>query len=248
MLEVVRLRLLRDLIETVGPELRQRKRERRVISFDDMLHNLYAALTGGTHPELAAALRERFPVALIDEFQDTDPLQFAIFERIYGTADASAFFVGDPKQAIYSFRHADLHAYLRARRSTSAVFTLARESALDAGLDRGVERAFRDRRPDAFMLPGLDYQTVEVGGESAQAVQRPVGQARRPAGVDAAAIACGCPHPEATKRERSRHAATAAEIARLLTEGDRAASRSTAARFARATSRCSCAPTRRAAS
>ncbi len=87
-----------------------------MISFDDMLYNLYAALEGGEHPELASSLREQFPVALIDEFQDTDPLQFAIFDRIYGQGKLPVFLVGDPKQAIYSFRNADLHAYLRARR------------------------------------------------------------------------------------------------------------------------------------
>ncbi len=131
-LELARLRLIRDLIDTVGPDLRQRKRERRVIAFDDMLYNLYAALESGDHPELAGSLREKFPVALIDEFQDTDPLQFAIFERIYGKGNAPAFFVGDPKQAIYSFRNADLHAYLRARRSRLGRVHARRQPALDA--------------------------------------------------------------------------------------------------------------------
>ena len=91
-----------------------------------MLYNLYAALEGGEHPELAPSLREKFPVALIDEFQDTDPLQFAIFDRIYGQGKLPVFLVGDPKQAIYSFRNADLHAYLRARaKRRRASYTLA---------------------------------------------------------------------------------------------------------------------------
>ncbi len=217
-LELVRLRLLRDLIATVGPELRQRKRERRVISFDDMLHNLYAALTGGTHPELAAALRERFPVALIDEFQDTDPLQFAIFERIHGTADASAFFVGDPKQAIYSFRHADLHAYLRARRSTSAVFTLARNQRSTQGLIGALNGLFASR-PDAFMLPGLEFQTVEVGARE----RKPFSDlSDRRADLQVWMLPPSPAGALIPKNEARAFAAraTAAEIARLLTEGD----------------------------
>ena len=163
-LALARLRLIRDLIDTVSPELRQRKRERRVISFDDMLHNLYAALEGSDHPELAASLREKFPVAMIDEFQDTDPLQFAIFDRIYDKGKLPAFLVGDPKQAIYSFRNADLHAYLRARQSASTTYTLADNQRSTKGLIEALNGLF-STTANAFMLEGLDYHPVAMGNK-----------------------------------------------------------------------------------
>ena len=72
------------------------------------------------HPTL---IREQFPVALIDEFQDTDPVQYRIFESIYriedNNPDTGLFLIGDPKQAIYAFRGADIYTYLRARQATS---------------------------------------------------------------------------------------------------------------------------------
>ncbi|MBA2352657.1 MAG: exodeoxyribonuclease V subunit beta [Burkholderiales bacterium] len=104
-----------DLLDYTRSELRIRMRERRVQTYDDLLLNLHEALQGAGGDDLATALRLRYPAALIDEFQDTDPLQFAIFERIYdGASEAALFLVGDPKQAIYSFRGADLFTYLKA--------------------------------------------------------------------------------------------------------------------------------------
>ncbi len=220
-LEFARLRLIRDLIDTVGPDLRQRKRARRVISFDDMLQNLHDALAGGEHPELAASLREKFPVALIDEFQDTDPLQFAIFDRIYRKGRLPAFLVGDPKQAIYSFRHADLHTYLRVRRSASVVCTLGANQRSTQGLIEALNGLF-STKPDAFMLPGLDYHPVTMGGKP----RLPFTDATTGEGAERADLqvwmlpqaADGDPIPKTEARARAARA-TAAEIARLVTEG-----------------------------
>lgn len=161
-----RLALLRALLEDGCAAVRRRKRERRLVAFDDMLFNLYQRLKpiigDGASPGLADALRERFPAALIDEFQDTDPLQFAIFERIYFGHGAPLFFVGDPKQAIYSFRNADLHTYLSARRHAGAECTLLDNQRSSANLIGALNALFAVNRR-AFMLPGLDYHAVEVG-------------------------------------------------------------------------------------
>ena len=64
----------------------------------------------------AASLRERYRVALVDEFQDTDPVQWEIMRRAFGDGDATLVLIGDPKQAIYAFRGADVYAYLDAAR------------------------------------------------------------------------------------------------------------------------------------
>lgn len=111
------LSLVEQWLDAAPAELAQRKRTRRVVSFDDLLANLYRALDA--HPWLRETLRARYPAALIDEFQDTDPLQFAIFDTIFAPA-GPLFLVGDPKQAIYSFRAADLHVSRRARAGVRA--------------------------------------------------------------------------------------------------------------------------------
>ena len=162
---VARLRLLRELLASAPPALQQAKRERRVQAFDDMLFNLHQRLAGPGGRDLAQALRRRFPAALIDEFQDTDPLQFAIFSALYTGSGAPLFLVGDPKQAIYSFRQADLHTYLQARQHTDARYTLAQNQRSTPALLQALNALF-GANTQAFMLPGLDYAAVSSGTKS----------------------------------------------------------------------------------
>jgi len=97
--------------------------QRAEMGHDDMLTRLRDALKGPSGEALAAAIRKQYPVAMVDEFQDTDPVQYEIFNRIYNLAEPHAgtgiFLIGDPKQAIYSFRNADIYTYLKARRDTA---------------------------------------------------------------------------------------------------------------------------------
>lgn len=122
------------LLSHAGAWLLQRfqtvQRQRAEMGFDDMLSRLQHALLGDAGPSLAAMIRTQFPIAMVDEFQDTDPTQYAIFDRIYHIAQPHAgtgiFLIGDPKQAIYSFRHADIYTYLKAREATQGRhYTLA---------------------------------------------------------------------------------------------------------------------------
>lgn len=96
------------------------------LGFHDLLTRLDQALQGPHGPALAATIRTQFPVALVDEFQDTDPLQFRMLQAIYpfnsSEAGAVLLMVGDPKQAIYGFRGADIHTYIRARALAGAHF------------------------------------------------------------------------------------------------------------------------------
>jgi exodeoxyribonuclease V beta subunit len=203
------LGLVQKWLDYAPHELAARKRTRRVVSFDDLLSNLHRALA--THMWLADALRARYPAALIDEFQDTDPLQFAIFNRIFAPA-GPLFLVGDPKQAIYSFRAADLHTYLAARAQASARYTLAVNQRSTAPIVDACNRVF-EANPQAFVLEGLDYQPVRAG------------ERRRPpfadrAGTDGDFRVWMLPQGTAalTKRDAQRAAseACAAEIVRLL--------------------------------
>ncbi len=100
----------------VAERLGRIKRERGVIDFDDMPGWLWSALDGPQGAGLAATLRERFRLGLVDEFQDTDELQWRIVRRIFVEGgDNRLIVIGDPKQAIYAFRDADVFTYLDAK-------------------------------------------------------------------------------------------------------------------------------------
>ncbi|MGJ7543180.1 exodeoxyribonuclease V subunit beta [Variovorax sp. LT1R16] len=127
-----------DALPPIAPRLRlhaaaqiarrmaELKKQAGSFGFADMLERLDAALDPARNGEAAVRLRERmlvqYPVALIDEFQDTSPVQSRIFDRLYRIADnapaTGLLLIGDPKQSIYGFRGADIHAYLTARRAT----------------------------------------------------------------------------------------------------------------------------------
>lgn len=95
--------------------LSERKAQLRVMAYDDLLLLAAEALRGEGAEALAERLRVQYPAALIDEFQDTDPRQYQIFSALYaGQPDLAWYMIGDPKQAIYSFRGADLNTYLQA--------------------------------------------------------------------------------------------------------------------------------------
>ncbi|MFJ4395603.1 exodeoxyribonuclease V subunit beta [Pseudomonas sp. NPDC089396] len=116
-------RLLEHAAAWVSARFEVEKRRRAEMGFDDMLLRLQHALASEAGERLAGLIREQFPVALIDEFQDTDPVQYGIFESIYrigeNRAETGLFMIGDPKQAIYAFRGADIYTYLSARRATA---------------------------------------------------------------------------------------------------------------------------------
>jgi len=108
--------MLRHLVERSVAQVSRRRRQSGTLSFDDVLTQLRDALCGPGGSSAVASLQSRYRVALIDEFQDTDPVQWQIFSTLFdgpGTT-TSLVLVGDPKQAIYAFRGADVHTYLRA--------------------------------------------------------------------------------------------------------------------------------------
>ncbi|HEY5996902.1 MAG TPA: UvrD-helicase domain-containing protein, partial [Candidatus Deferrimicrobiaceae bacterium] len=104
------LHMRHELIAYANAELAERKRRRNIRFYDDLLQDLMAALSGPGRKALVDRVRERYAVGLIDEFQDTDLLQYEIFDAFF-PAGSTLFLIGDPKQAIYSFRGADVFAY-----------------------------------------------------------------------------------------------------------------------------------------
>ncbi len=137
------------------------KERGRSVSYGDLLHRLDAALHDGELGQaLGRGIARRFPAILIDEFQDTDPVQFRIFSRVQEEAgEGSAptlFLIGDPKQAIYGFRGADVLAYLQAREQTDARYTMTRNYRSDPGLLRAVASLF-DGHPAPFVDPRIQF-------------------------------------------------------------------------------------------
>ncbi len=105
------------LARRISEEIERRKRDARLITFDDLLTRLDVALADDTRgPAVARWLRSRYDVALVDEFQDTDLVQWDIMRRAFGIRGSTLVLIGDPKQAIYAFRGADVFSYLQAAR------------------------------------------------------------------------------------------------------------------------------------
>lgn len=118
-----------------------------VLGFNDIIQHTGRALGAANGEQLAAMLRQQYPVALIDEFQDTDPDQYRIFNTVYQIAenrqDLAVFLIGDPKQAIYAFRGADIYTYLQARRDTAGRhFTLATNFRSSEAMVQGANAIF----------------------------------------------------------------------------------------------------------
>ena len=143
--------------------LRQRERQ-GVETFDDLIGRVVAGLMGPQGEALGRLLRKRFPVAFVDEFQDTDYAQFAIFGRIYdlfstgSDGETSLVLVGDPKQSIYRFRGADLDAYVEAReavlkKDAAGLASLRVNYRSDALHVEAVNTLF-SRPPDPFLSGG----------------------------------------------------------------------------------------------
>ncbi|MBI5013918.1 MAG: exodeoxyribonuclease V subunit beta [Deltaproteobacteria bacterium] len=145
-------------------DLAGKKRAHSVQGFDDLLVNLRAAVVGEGGPALARALRVKYGAALIDEFQDTDPVQYEIFDRVFGVRaeePSLLFLIGDPKQAIYGFRGADVFAYLEASESAARKYTLGENWRSEPRLLDGVGALFSAvERP--FVFPRIGFPTVEA--------------------------------------------------------------------------------------
>ena len=158
--EGITLALQRSAVDWLTEELARRKAEQRVQSFDDLLTNLDTALQGPLRDTLVESVRQQYGAALIDEFQDTDPVQYRIFENLFmGEPALPLFLVGDPKQAIYGFRGADIFAYLGAREDIDRHFTLQHNWRSDPGLIEAVNRVFAiDDHPQPFVFDQIPFQ------------------------------------------------------------------------------------------
>ncbi|TNF64904.1 MAG: hypothetical protein EP303_00235, partial [Deltaproteobacteria bacterium] len=131
----------------------RRREEAAVLTYDDLLTTVYAPFDPSRASAspfdrdlIARTILNEHPLALVDEFQDTDSVQYGIFHAIYG--DGSAVYVGDPKQAIYAFRGADVFSYIGAAADVGErKHSLKTNRRSDPGVVRAVNALFSSRKP-----------------------------------------------------------------------------------------------------
>lgn len=158
--------LRRRLAEAVRIEVERRKRRLGVMTYEDLLTRLEAALNGPAGDAIARRLRDRYEVVLVDEFQDTDPTQWAIMRRAFGAEGCTLVLIGDPKQAIYAFRGADVFAYLAAKDAATAHATLDVNRRSDGPLLAAYDALFGNAQ---LGHPGIAYRAVRPGPANRQA-------------------------------------------------------------------------------
>ncbi|MFC2558938.1 MULTISPECIES: exodeoxyribonuclease V subunit beta [Haemophilus] len=132
-------------------------------SFDDLLRLLCEALQGAQGDELAEMIRFQYPFAMIDEFQDTDSQQYAIFSKIYRDnpeKNTGFIMIGDPKQAIYRFRGADIFTYLKASDEAQSRFELTKNYRSEKNLVDGVNALF-DFPQSPFIYQNINFTAVD---------------------------------------------------------------------------------------
>lgn len=137
-------------LELIVKEVQEMKERQSFLSFDDMIHKLHHAVVGMKHVGLRDALRSKYKAVFIDEFQDTDKLQYEIFSHLFLEAPSILFFIGDPKQSIYAWRKADINTYFNAKKTVKNVY--------------GMNTNYRSSNAviaaqNAFFKPNSDFDT-----------------------------------------------------------------------------------------
>ena len=152
------------------PKLKERLESLQLQSFNDLLTNLHSSLTEKRGELFRSKIAERYRAALVDEFQDTDSIQYRIFYLLFGKGEMPVFFIGDPKQSIYQFRGSDIHTYGRAKRTIKGSengrsYTLRTNYRSDRRLTQAVNAVFRHGK-NPFLHPDIEYfdsENIEEG-------------------------------------------------------------------------------------
>ena len=214
---------LNEAAAEIGARVRGLARTRGLISYDELVAEVHAALASPGGGALAATIARRWTIALLDECQDTDTLQYDIFRRVYvrdqsgGRDGAALVLVGDPKQAIYRFRGGDVFAYAAALDDApEARWTLDTNYRSTSGLVAAVNAMFAD---DPFGLDFVHFDPVAAAGEPKTG---PLVDPRRHAAFvlwDAGTPGGDAKPWTAGELERLAIDACAEEIVRLLDDG-----------------------------
>ncbi|NJB79053.1 exodeoxyribonuclease V beta subunit [Xanthomonas sp. 3376] len=169
-----RIRLLHALREDAIARLALLKRQRRVQTYDDLVDGVAHALEGAQAQAqaLVARLRAQYAIALVDEFQDTDDRQWAIFSNVFGEGplaratglEPALFLIGDPKQAIYGFRGGDVRTYLAAAVTAELAPPLSHNFRSRPGVLAAIDALYAQAGySDAFLTDGIAFHPVRPG-------------------------------------------------------------------------------------
>ena len=166
-----RVSLLHRIREDARTRLAKLKQQRRVQTYDDLIDGVADALDGPQGAALARQLRAQYRVALVDEFQDTDARQWAIFDSVFGSGskDPALFLIGDPKQAIYGFRGGDVHTYLAAADIAERAPPLSHNFRSRPGVLKAIAALYAQASDAAFIDPRIEFREVEAGGKRGDA-------------------------------------------------------------------------------
>ncbi len=151
--------LKKEFVQNIESFLIHHRQRKNARTFEDLLTGMFHALQGNSDSPLALRIRTRFNAALIDEFQDTDPLQYDIFSTIFRN-HCPLYMIGDPKQAIYKFRGADIFAYLRASLQCDRKLTLSKNYRSHPDLVRAINTIFGNTQNTGnppFVIDGIEY-------------------------------------------------------------------------------------------
>lgn len=154
-------RLKLDLVQEIWTKLPAFKQRENQLCFQDLLHNLDEALDGEHGALLRDLIRARFPAALVDEFQDTDAVQYRIFRRLFLHERGTLYLIGDPKQAIYRFRGADIFTYLTAADEVTRRYSMQINWRSDPGLIEAFNELYLAHRAP-FLEERIGYPRVEA--------------------------------------------------------------------------------------
>ncbi len=159
----------RDYVIRRSWELRKKA---GVLSYNDLLTILSYHIESKHGDYLIRELSKTFQVILIDEFQDTDPLQFSIFQRLLPHIQAM-YFIADPKQSIYSFRQANIHTYFQAKEFMNDIFCLRVNYRSDPLLLDGINHIYT-RHSSPFFIPKLNYLKSHSGVHEEDVIEKPL--------------------------------------------------------------------------
>lgn len=145
----------------ISHNFKKEKKNKSIIGFDDLIIILNKALL--TSEVLSSFIRRRYPIALIDEFQDTDNLQYNIFKKIYyNQNNCGLFLIGDPKQAIYTFRGADIFTYMSASSEIDNIYTLDTNWRSSSGIINAINCLFQSLT-NPFIFKKIKFNPVLAG-------------------------------------------------------------------------------------
>lgn len=162
--QVVLTTFYKQSVIEIAQEVQTIKNRRNVQTFDDLINNLHKTITSEAGANLIKGLREKYKAIFIDEFQDTDKLQYEIFSTAFNKeAGSILFYIGDPKQSIYAFRKADLDTYKLAR-NNSEQFTMRSNFRSNQALLDNLNTFFDIENP--FNDPDIEYTNVQCGKTS----------------------------------------------------------------------------------